>query len=226
MPLVNTTGKKGEKSRQTRRRILQAANELFVQQGYGATTLQGIADLAGVAVQTIYFAFGNKPSLLKELVDLTIAGDDEPIPTMQRDWFRDALATETAEAHLRAYVRGTCRVLQRVAPIGDVVRSAGASDPNLASLWQYEMDPRLEVSTASARSLMGKPGARRDISAEQAADVLFGLLSPELYLLFVRDRRWTPERWEQWVYDTLRPQLCLSAGDRDPDLTGAVGAPD
>ena len=226
MPLVNTTGKKGEKSRQTRRRILQAAHELFVQQGYGATTLQGIADHAGVAVQTIYFAFGNKPSLLKELVDVTIAGDDEPIPTMQREWFRDALATENADAHLRAYVRGTCQVLQRVAAIGDVVRSAGASDPNIASLWQYETDPRLEVSTASARSLMGKPGARPGISAEQAADVLFGLLSPELYLLFVRDRRWTAERWEKWVYETLRPQLCLTAGDQDPDAPTAVGAPD
>ena len=214
MPLVNTTGKKGEKSRQTRRRILQAANELFVRQGYGATTLQGIADHAGVAVQTIYFAFGNKPSLLKELVDVTIAGDDEPVPTMQRDWFRDALATETADAHLRAYVGGTCQVLQRVAPIVDVLRSAGTSDPSIASLWQYETDPRLEVSSASARSLMGKPGARGDVSAEQAADVLFGLLSPELYLLFVRDRRWSPDRWEQWVYDTLHSQLCRTAGDQ------------
>src|SRR5690348_18388204 len=91
MPLVKSTGKKGERSRQTRRRILRAAYELFVDQGYGATTLQGIAERAGVAVQTIYFAFGNKPSLLKELVDVTIAGDDEPISTMRRAWFLDAL---------------------------------------------------------------------------------------------------------------------------------------
>lgn len=122
MQRVKSTGKKGEKSRQTRRRILQAAYELFVAQGYGATTLQGIAERGDVAVQTIYFAFGNKPSLLKELVDVTIAGDDEPISTMQRTWFLDALATDTAEAHLRAHVRGTCEVLQRVAPIMDVLR--------------------------------------------------------------------------------------------------------
>ena len=83
MPVVRSGGKKGEKSRQTRRRILEAAYELFVEQGYGATTLQDVATRAGVAVQTIYFAFGNKPSLLKELVDVTIAGDDEPISTMR-----------------------------------------------------------------------------------------------------------------------------------------------
>ncbi|SCG40149.1 TetR/AcrR family transcriptional regulator [Micromonospora inositola] len=208
MQLVKSTGKKGEKSRQTRRRILQAAYELFVDQGYGATTLQGVAERAGVAVQTIYFAFGNKPSLLKELVDVTIAGDDEPIPTMQRVWFLDALAADTAEAQLRAHVRGTCDMLQRVAPIMDVLRAAGTQDPSLASMWQQDTDPRLEVHTAAARSLVAKPGAKPGLSVEHAADVLFGLLSPELYLLFVRDRGWAPDRWEQWVYDTLHAQLC------------------
>jgi AcrR family transcriptional regulator len=212
MQLVKSTGKKGEKSRQTRRRILQAAYDLFVDQGYGATTLQGIAERAGVAVQTIYFAFGNKPSLLKELVDVTIAGDDEPIPTMQRTWFLDALAADTAEAQLRAHVRGTCDVLARVAPIMDVLRAAGTQDPTLAGMWQQDTDPRLEVQTAAARSLVTKPDARADLSVEHAADLLFGLLSPELYLLFVRDRGWTRERWQQWVYDTLHAQLCTSAG--------------
>ncbi|NJC74312.1 TetR/AcrR family transcriptional regulator [Planosporangium thailandense] len=209
MHLVKSTGKKGEKSRQTRQRILRAARELFVEQGYGATTLQAIADRAGVAVQTIYFAFGNKPSLLKELVDVTIAGDDEAIPTMQRAWFLDALAADTAQEHLRRHVAGTRQVLQRVAAITDVLRSASAQDPSIASLWQYETDPRLEVQTTAARSIMAKPGARAGVSAEHAADVLFGLLSPELYLLFVRDRGWTPGHWEQWTYDTLRTQLCV-----------------
>jgi AcrR family transcriptional regulator len=208
MQLVKSTGKKGEKSRQTRRRILQAAQELFVDQGYGATTLQGIAERAGVAVQTIYFAFGNKPSLLKELVDVTVAGDQEPVPTMQRPWFLDALAAGTAEAQLRAHVHGTCQILQRVATIVDVLRAAGAQDPSLASIRQQDTDPRLQVHTAAARSLVAKPGARAKLPVEQAADVLFGVLSPELYLLFVRDRGWTPERFEQWAYDTLHTQLC------------------
>jgi AcrR family transcriptional regulator len=207
MQLVKSAGKKGEKSRQTRRRIMQAAYELFVDQGYGATTLQSIAERAGVAVQTIYFAFGNKPSLLKEVVDVTIAGDDEPIPTMQRAWFLDALAAGTAGAQLRAHVRGTCEVLGRVAPIIDVLRTAGEQDPSLAGMWQQDADPRLDVHLAAARSLAAKPGARAGLSVEHTGDVLFGVLSPELYLLFVRDRGWTPGQWEQWAHDTLRAQL-------------------
>jgi len=169
---------------------------------------EAIADRAGVAVQTIYFAFGNKASLLKELVDVTIAGDDEPIPTMRRPWFLDALAADTAEAQLRAHVHGTCGVLGRVAPIIDVLRAAGTQDQKLAGLWQQDSDPRLDVQTAAARALVEKPGANPAVSAEQAADVLFGMLSPELYLLFVRDRGWSADRWERWVYDTLRAQLC------------------
>src|SRR5690348_14163995 len=141
MPVVKSSGKKGERSRETRRRILRAAHDLFVVQGYGATTLQEIADRAGVAVQTIYFVFGNKPSLLKELVDVTIAGDDEPIPTLERDWFREALASATAAAQLRVHVHGTCGVLARVAPIMDVLQAAGAQDASLAGLWEQDRDP-------------------------------------------------------------------------------------
>lgn len=219
MQLVKSTGKKGERSRATRRRIRQAAHELFVDQGYGATTLQDIAGRAGVAVQTIYLAFGNKPSLLKELVDVAIAGDDEPVPTLQRPWFQEAVAAETAEAQLRAHVRGTAGVLERVAPIMEVLRAAGAQDASLAGLWQQDNDPRLEVHAAAARVLLTKPDANRDITVEQAADVLFGLLSPELHLVFVRDRGWPVDRWEQWVYDTLRAQLVASNARADRALT-------
>jgi AcrR family transcriptional regulator len=209
MRRVNGEGKRAAKARETRRRMLEAAHELFVEHGYGATALQDIADRAGVAVQTIYFTFGNKRSLLKELADVSIAGDDEPVATMDRPWFRDALAAETADAQLRAHVQGTRQILDRVAPITEVLRSAVAMDPEIAGLWRQDTDPRLTVHSAAAKALVAKPGAREELSAEYAADVLFGLLSPELYLLFVRDRGWTPERWEQWAYDTLRSRLCV-----------------
>jgi hypothetical protein len=92
----------------------------------------------------------------------------------------------------------------------DVLRAAGAQDPSLAGMWQQDSDPRLEVHTAAARSLVTKPGAKTGLPVEDAADALFGLLSPELYLPFVRDRGWIPERWEQWAYDTLHARLCCT----------------
>ncbi|MGW4054620.1 TetR/AcrR family transcriptional regulator [Streptomyces sp. NPDC004779] len=205
---VKGTGKRALKAQQTRGRILQAARELFVERGYGATMLQEVATRAGVAVQTIYFVFGNKRNLLKELVDITIAGDQAPLTTMERPWFRDAVAAGTSGAHLRAHVRGTREILERVAPILSMVDTAAASDPEVAGLWQQDEDPRYVVHAAAANALMAKPGARTDVSAARAADLLFCVLSPELYLLFVRERGWSPEQWEDWSYDCLRSQLC------------------
>jgi AcrR family transcriptional regulator len=200
--------KRADKARQTRRRITCAARDLFVEHGYGATTLQDVADRAGVAVQTIYFTFGNKRSLLKEVVDTSIAGDDQPIATLDRAWFRDALAAGTAAAALRQHIQGAGQVIARFAPIIEVLRTATSIDPEITGLWPQDVDMRFTVQAAAARALMAKPGARAGVSAEHAADLLYGVLSPELYLLYVRDRGWTHGQWGQWVYDTLRSQLC------------------
>lgn len=217
MTRVKGENKRTEKARETRRRMLDAARELFVEQGYGATALQDIADRAGVAVQTLYFTFGNKRSLLKELVDITIAGDEEPVATMDRPWFRDTLASRTAPEHIRAHVHGTRLVLDRVAVISEVLRIAAATDPEVVNIWQHDNDPRLTVQTATAASLLTKPGARADLTVDHAADVLYGLLSPEFYLLMVRDRGWTPERWEEWTWQTLHSTLCTSDTPDTPD---------
>ncbi|PXY22556.1 TetR/AcrR family transcriptional regulator [Prauserella muralis] len=208
MTTAKGTGRRAEKARQTRQRMLGAAHELFVDQGYGATTLQHIADRAGVAVQTIYFTFGNKRSLLKELVDVTIAGDDEPLATMERPWFRQALATETAQEHLRAHVAGARAILHRVGPIMTVLANAAATDPEVAALWPQEPDPRFVVQRTAAASLMSKPGARTGVSVDHAADVLYGLLGTEVYQIMVRERGWSPERWEDWTLRMLRHELC------------------
>ncbi|MFF4888708.1 TetR/AcrR family transcriptional regulator [Micromonospora chersina] len=205
---VKRVNKRTQKAAETRRGILEAARDLFVDQGYGATNMQEVAARAGVAVQTVYFVFGNKRSLLKELVDVTIAGDDEPVATMSRPWFRDALAAATADDQLRAHVRGTRQVLERVAEITKMVATAAATDAEVAQLWPHGENPRFEVHTVAAEALVAKPGARAGVPSAVVADLLYGLLSTELFLLFVRDRGWSPERWEQWTYDTLRPQVC------------------
>jgi AcrR family transcriptional regulator len=207
MTPVKKVSPRSEKARLTRRRILEAAREAFVEGGYGATSLQEIADRAGVAVQTIYFGFGNKRTVLKELVDVTIAGDDEPLATMERPWFKAVLAAETAAEQLRLHVAGTRAVLDRVAPIVRVLDAAAAADPEVRDLWPDEVDPRLVVQATAANALVAKPGARPDLTPERATDILFGLLSPELYLLMTGDRGWSPEQWEEWAHDLLSGQL-------------------
>ncbi|GAA1967574.1 helix-turn-helix domain-containing protein [Catenulispora subtropica] len=202
--------KQAEKARQTRRRMLTAAEELFVEHGYGATTLVQVADRAGVSVQTIYFTFRNKRSLLKEVVDVAVAGDDDPIPTMERTWFTTALAAPTAAEHLRAHVEGAVGVGSRASAVFEVLRTAAAQEAELDELWREGNAQRLTVQLAAAEALLAKPGARPDVSVERAADLLYAMLSPELYLLLVRDRAWSIEQFVDFAYDSLRGQLVLS----------------
>ncbi|MGW3766349.1 TetR/AcrR family transcriptional regulator [Actinomadura verrucosospora] len=208
MDTVKRPDKRAERSRRTRAKVIEAARELFVAQGYGATSLQEVADRAGVAVQTVYFVFGTKRALFKDVVDVSIAGDAEPVATLEREWFRAACAAPTAAVQLREHVCGTVEILGRVAPIMSMIAAAGAADPQIAAQWPDGPDPRYTVQRAAAEALVGKPDARPGVSAELAADLLFGLLSPQLYLLFVQDRGWAPDAWEEWVHATLAAQLC------------------
>ncbi|MFI9771227.1 TetR/AcrR family transcriptional regulator [Streptomyces sp. NPDC052415] len=207
--MTEVKGKRGDKAQETRRRIIDAAAALFVEQGYGATKLQEIADRAGVAVQTIYFVFRNKPTLLKELVDVAIAGDDDPVPTMERPWFEQVTSAPTAESALAALVAGTRRTLERVAAVDEMVRAATATNPEIRELWPQQTNPRYTVISTAAKALTQKPGVRPVISDAEAADIIYALLSPELFLVLTRDRAWPPDRWERWAYDTLRSQLLV-----------------
>jgi len=208
MTVVKRPNRRAEKAQQTRRRIIEAAADLFVADGYGATNLQDVADRAGVAVQTIYFVFGNKRVLLKELVDVTIAGDSEPIATMDRPWFTAAVAAPTAQEMVTTYVPGSSAVLARVSPIMRVLEAAVANDPEVAALWPQDEDLRYVVQRAAADALVTKPGARKGLTSDEAADILYGILSPELYLLFTRDRAWSHDHWVDWATQTLLTQLC------------------
>ncbi|GAA2184648.1 TetR/AcrR family transcriptional regulator [Micromonospora lupini] len=212
MDKVKRPDKRAERSRRTREKVVEAARELFVAQGYGATSLQEVADRAGVAVQTVYFVFRNKRTLFKDVVDTSIAGDTEPIATMDREWFRAACAEPTAAGQLRAHVHGTREILGRVAPIMPLIAAAAATDPEIAAQWPDGPDPRYTVQYAAAEALVGKPDTRPGLSVEMTADLLFGLLSPQLYLIFVRDRDWSPDAWEEWARTALTSQLCADPG--------------
>ncbi len=53
----------------TRREILEAAQQLFVARGYAATSVADVAAEAGVAIQTIYSSVGSKRPLVGSLAD-------------------------------------------------------------------------------------------------------------------------------------------------------------
>lgn len=203
---------RAEKARRTRKRMLDAAARLFVERGWAGTTVEDIARTAEVGVQTVYFTFGNKRALLKELLDTAVAGDSDPVATLDRPWAREVLDAPDPAGQLALQAAGARRVLERAAPVLEVVRGAAASDPELAELWRTNKAQRHTVQLRFAQALTDKAnsagtGLRDGQDAASAADAATALLGPETYGLLVGDRGWAPGRWEHWVADALVRQL-------------------
>lgn len=199
---------KGESRKQqagaTRRRIVDAAAELFVAEGYGATTLEQIARRAGVAVQTVYFHFGNKRTVLKEAVDIAAVGDDEPVALLERPWLEVARAEPDPRRVIELWTDNGRTILERVGPIMRVVRDAAAIDPEMAAQWTANAEQRATAFRVLAE-LLDERGALQ-VPVDEATDILCGLMGLELHAVLV-DRGWSSEHWRRWVTETVGAAL-------------------
>ncbi|MFW5419822.1 helix-turn-helix transcriptional regulator [Nocardiopsis sp. CNT-189] len=195
------------RSRATRARVARAAAELFVEAGYSTTSVQAIAERAGVSAQTVYYTFKTKSAVLTAALDLAVAGDDAPLPTLERPWVHDALAVSDPLDQLRRQADGAAAVFARVAPLLEAVRSAASADPDLAEVWRTNTEQRLTVQRVFTDALADKGALRPDLAPDQAADIALAVLSPEVYTLLTAGRGWTAERWREWAADALRRQL-------------------
>jgi len=182
---------------ETRRSILGAAQELFVASGYAATTIQAIADRAGVAVQTVYAVFGNKRELLRQLIERTITGDDEPLPITQRPAARSIAAEPDARRRAELDAALSRSIIERIAPIVRVAAEAAASDPELAAMMEAVKAARRREMTVSAGILAGNDGLR--VEPDEAAATLYILYSPQVADMLIGDYGWSPERYEKWL---------------------------
>jgi AcrR family transcriptional regulator len=164
----------------TRRRIVEAAGRFFVREGYAATTPQQIADEAGVAVQTVYFHFGNKRTLLKELVDIASAGDDQPVALLDRPWVQGMHTAPGGPETVRVWLRASREIFGRVEPILRTVRDSAGSDPEMAAQWEVNQQQRHTAHRALAEILDAKGTLRPGLTVDEAGDILFALASQEL----------------------------------------------
>lgn len=192
-----------EQARATRRAILDAARELFGKGGYVATTMESIAARAGVSPETVYGTFKNKRTLLSNLIDVSMAGDDAPVPILDRSWVQDLRDEPDTRRRLQILARNGRLILERVAPIHDVLRGAAAADPGIASLWELNKSQRFAGQSELIRILAEHDGLRDGLTMRMAADIVFAIGSPETYRLLVVDRRWSADRFERWYGDTL-----------------------
>ena len=192
-----------EQARETRQKVLAAAERLFAAHGYVATTLPSIAREAGVSPATVTVAFGTKPALLDALIKSTVRGDDTPAPVADRAWWREMLHEPDSRRQLALFAAIGRRIHERTTDIAEIVRGAAAADPEIAAMRRALSESRLQDTREVAESLAGKGALAPGITLDQAADQLWAVGSSEIYRMLVVDRGWSPEQYERWLASSL-----------------------
>ncbi len=195
------SSRRQEQARANRAAILESAHRRFLEQGYAATTVGEVAGDAGVSVETIYKAFANKAGLLKAVFDVSVAGDDDPVPMAERDVIGQIIAEPDAATKLRLYADHMVESMPRAAPVQLLARDAAAVDADAAAVWAQTRAELLKGMTLFAQDLE-RTGALA-VPVDDARDVLWTYVSPELYELLVLARGWTVERYGTFLADGL-----------------------
>jgi AcrR family transcriptional regulator len=190
----------------TRGRILDAAARLLRERGYAATTITAVAESAGVAVPTVYKAFGSKPELFKQAYDYALAGDDHEVPIGEREEVRAILELRDPREAVFAYARLVARTSARIGPLLSALSRAADSEPRLAVLASLIDEERRRGNAAFAAHLaeLGVPD-----SAARIADLLWLFTAPDPHRRLVLERGWDLDAFSAWLGEVLTLQLAL-----------------
>lgn len=192
-----------ELARQRRRAVVDSAQRLFLERGFAATTMADVAAAADVSIQNVYKVFGNKVGLAKAVFDVAIAGDDVPIPMIERSSLMKVRSEPDPRRKLVFYGEHLAAVAPRHVPLQLVILDAAANDPDAAAVWEQLQDERLRGMTMFATDLHAEGHLRNGVSRVEARDVLWTYNSAELYRLLVIERGWSPKRYGRWIADAL-----------------------
>jgi AcrR family transcriptional regulator len=197
-----------DQTRLTRRRILDAAAALLLERGYLGTTVDAIAGAAEVSVQTVYNVVGGKASVLKAVYDVTLAGDDEPVPIGDRPGFR-AMLTETDPRRCMAHYAGLARELgERTLPlVAMLLAQAATGEKDLRAFAETIENERAIGTAAFAGHVADRFGLRPGLDVDDAAAVVWTLTSPDVADRLVRRRGWGWQRYADWLGMTLADAL-------------------
>lgn len=194
---------RADQAQETRRRVLEAALQLFVERGYAGTTVAAVADQAGVSPETIYLALGGKRGLLEGVMDVTgphgsVAEDDQ--------WWHMVAQLPNASERLDKMVEYSCRILARTRPIHAVIRGAADKEAFAAAMGRRLLQERLNNQTERIRHYLGDQ-LRPGLSVGEAGERYCALASPELYHVLTVDFGWTADRHREWLTQLVRTQL-------------------
>jgi AcrR family transcriptional regulator len=192
---------------QTRRAIVAAASRLFIEDGYGATTIDAVAEAAGVSRKTVFTSVGGKLDLLKLALDWAVAGDDRPVAVADRDEMKHVMAQDDAVALLRGCVHVMVTITGRAAGLARALEVAAGIDPAARDLVERGQRQRLDDARMVVDSLRALNALTSNLTYDEAVDVVWLAIEPALFDRLVRVRGWSATRFEEWLAQHLIAQL-------------------
>ena len=197
-----------EHARARRRRVVQAAGELFQRDGYRATTVAGIATAAKVSPETVYKTFGSKAVIAKAVFDSALAGDDQPIPIRDRPATVAIRAEPDVRRKIAMFVEGLAQRLERSAGVQIMVRDGRHVDESLVAVWSQLLDEGLTGMRLLGRQLLDTGQLRDDVDLEEVTDLLWNYLAIDHYERLVLARGWSTARYQKWLTKAITDALC------------------
>jgi AcrR family transcriptional regulator len=186
-----------EQASETRLRILAAAHELFVAKGYGRTTVAEIALMAGVAVETVYAAFRNKPTLLRQVWFVSSRGDEEDVRLLDRPEIRAVLAEPDLATRFGQHAVVVTSVFGRIGPLLAALQGAAAAEPAAAAMLTEWDERRLDACTTYAEAAAAT--GQLAVSEAECRDVLAATMDGALWQRLVAESGWPDERFAAWL---------------------------
>lgn len=203
-----------QQAAETRRSIFDAAQRLFERNGFPATTMDAIAGEAAVSLKTVYLAFETKGRLLRAVWDRALKGDESDAPVAVRPWYVEVVEERDPTRKLRLLAANSCVVKQRIGELLRAIRDAAPSDPDGRALWDLIQSDFYANQRVIVESLDRDHSLAPHLDVGRATDLLWTFNHPDLWLLLVGQRGWSPHEFEGWLGDTACAQLLPSRSAR------------
>ncbi len=186
-----------DQARATRRRIVEAGGELYVAQGYGATTIDAIAARAGVSRKTVFTSVGGKAALLKLAFDWALAGDDEPVAIADRPEVQRMMQGQDPAALVADWMTMNAAIAGRLAALYHVLVVAADADSEAAAILATADQQRWHGTRVFTARLQAIGGLRAGLDVARAAAIAEVLIDPLPYRRLVLLRGWTPAEYTE-----------------------------
>jgi AcrR family transcriptional regulator len=188
----------------TRRRIIDAAREMLLRDGYHAMSVSQLASSAGVSAQTVYNAIGGKAAVVKAVYDVLLVGDDEPVAMQDRPEFRAMSQAPDREGFVRAYAALCATIYERVGPLLGVLLAQGAGGDAGLQEFVATIDRERRVGNTNALNALERAhGLPAQLDRERFIDIVWTVTAPEIYDRFVRRSGWTHAMYAAWLAEAL-----------------------